>query len=116
MSAGRYNFEIEEGATFTRTITYTDNEDTAIDLDGSTVRMQIRDNYSSPDAVISLSTPSTGITLSDETGKFIITMTATQTESLGIKQGVYDIEVEYDNGTVERILEGRVKISRQVTQ
>jgi hypothetical protein len=116
MSAGRYNFEIEEGATFTRTITYTDNEDTAIDLAGSTVRMQIRDNYSAADAVISLSTPSTGITLSNETGKFTITMTATQTESLGIKQGVYDIEVEYDNGTVERILEGRVKISRQVTQ
>ena len=116
MSAGRYNFEIEEGATFTRTITYTDNEDTAIDLAGSTVRMQIRDNYAAADAVISLSTPNTGITLSNETGKFTITMTATQTESLGIKQGVYDIEVEYSNGTVERILEGRVKISRQVTQ
>lgn len=116
MSAGRYNFEIEEGATFTRTVTYTDNEDTAIDLDAATVRMQIRDNYASENAVISLSTPDTGITLSNETGKFTISMTATQTESLGIKQGVYDIEVEYSNGTVERILEGRVKISRQVTQ
>jgi len=116
MSAGRYNFEIEEGATFTRTITYTDNADTAIDLAESTVRMQIRDNYGATNAVISLSTPSTGITLSSETGKFTVTMTATQTESLGIKQGVYDIEVEYSNGTVERILEGRVKISKQVTQ
>jgi len=116
MSAGRYNFEIEEGATFTRTITYTDNANTAIDLAESTVRMQIRDNYGAANAVISLSTPSTGITLSSETGKFTVTMTATQTESLGIKQGVYDIEVEYSNGTVERILEGRVKISKQVTQ
>ena len=116
MSAGRYNFEIEEGATFTRTITYTDNANTAIDLAESTVRMQIRDNYGATNAVISLSTPSTGITLSSETGKFTVTMTATQTESLGIKQGVYDIEVEYSNGTVERILEGRVKISKQVTQ
>jgi len=116
MSAGRYNFEIEEGATFTRTITYTDSEDTAIDISNATVRMQIRDNYSSETAAISLSSPSNGITLSNETGKFIINITATQTESLGIKQGVYDMEVEYDTGTVERILEGRVKISRQVTQ
>ena len=46
MSAGKYNFEIEAGATFTRTITYKDSTDTAIDLTGATVRMQIRDNYS----------------------------------------------------------------------
>jgi len=116
MSAGKYNFEIEAGATFTRTITYKDSTDTAIDLTGATVRMQIRDNYSAQNAAISLTTPNTGIAFTANTGEFIITITATQTESIPFRQGVYDIEVEYPNGTVERILEGRVKVSTQVTQ
>ena len=117
MSAGKYNFEIEAGATFTRTITYADSEGTPIDLSGATVRMQIRDNYSSQSPSISLSSATSGITLSLSTvGQFTITMTASQTENLGIQQGVYDVEVEYTSGVVERILEGRVKILKQVTQ
>lgn len=116
MSAGKYNFEIEAGATFSRTITYKDSDNDAIDLSGSTVRMQIRNNYSSSDAAISLTTPSTGIAFTSNTGEFTITMTAAQTSAFTFRQGVYDIEIEYSGGTVERILEGRVKISSQVTQ
>jgi hypothetical protein len=116
MSAGKYNFEIEAGATFTRTITYKDSTDTPIDLNGSSVRMQIRDNYSSTEAAVSLSTPSSGIVFTGNTGEFTITITATQTESIDFRQGVYDIEIEYQSGFVERILEGRVKISSQVTK
>lgn len=115
MSAGKYNFEIEAGATFTRTITYKDSEDTAIDLTGSEVRMQIRDNYGAGNPLVSLSSPSSGITFTSNTGEFILTITATQTESLNIRQGIYDIEIEYQSGTVERVLEGRVKVSPQVT-
>jgi hypothetical protein len=116
MSAGKYNFEIEAGATFTRTITYKDSADTAIDLTGAEVRMQIKDNYSSTEAAVSLSTPSSGIVFTGNTGEFTITITATQTESIDFRQGVYDIEIEYQSGVVERVLEGRVKVSPQVTQ
>lgn len=115
MSAGKYNFEIEAGATFTRTITYKDSEDTAIDLTGADVRMQIRDSYGEGDPLVSLSSPSSGITFTSNTGEFVITITATQTDNLNVRQGVYDIEIEYQSGTVERVLEGRVKVSPQVT-
>ena len=116
MSAGRYNYTIEAGATFSRTITYTDPEDTPIDLSGSVIRMQIRDNYSSEEAAISVSTTDGGIVLTGDPGVFVLTLTPELTGSIPFRQGVYDIEIEYADQTVERVLEGRVKISTQVTQ
>jgi hypothetical protein len=116
MSAGKYNFEIEQGATFRRSVTYKDSDDVAIDLSNATVRMQIRNNYSSEEAAISLSTPDSGIALESDTGVFTFTITAEQTAALTFVQGVYDIEIEYASGDVERILEGRVKVSTEVTR
>lgn len=116
MSAGRYNFEIEAGATFSRTITYTDATDTPVDLSGAVLRMQIRDNYSAPTAAVSIDSAGNGITMIPVQGQFTITLTPAQTESIEFRQGVYDIEIEYSQGTVERVLEGRVKIKSQVTQ
>ena len=115
MSAGKYNLDIEAGATFRRTITYTAANDEPVDLFGALIRMQIKDNHLSETAAISLSV-SSGITITEpEDGEFVIEITAAQTESIPFRQGVYDIEIEYTEGTVERILEGRVKITPQVT-
>jgi len=117
MSAGKYNTEIEKGATFKRTITYKDGTDTPVDLFGASIRMQIRDNYTSETAAISIDTSSGGISIDEpENGIFTIELTPAETESLDFRQGVYDIEIEYTEGTVERVLEGRVKIKPQVTQ
>lgn len=115
MSAGRYNLEIEAGATFRRTITYTAANDEPVDLFGASIRMQIKDNHLSETAAVSL-TISNGITITQpEDGEFVIELTPSQTESIPFRQGVYDIEIEYTEGTVERVLEGRVKVTPQVT-
>ena len=121
MSAGKYNFIIEKGATFTRTFTYKDPSDVAIDLTGAVIYMQIRDNYSAEVAAINIDSDNIGgnggITISDPaTGVFVITITDEQTTSIPFAQGVYDIEIHYGNGSVERVLEGRVKVKPQVTQ
>ena len=54
MSAGRYNLEIEAGATFRRTITYTAANDEPVDLFGASIRMQIKDNHLSETPAVSL--------------------------------------------------------------
>lgn len=118
MSAGKYNFEIEKGATFSRTFTYKDPSDVAIDLTGAVIKMQIRDNYTSETAAVNIDSDTLGgITIADPaTGEFVITITDEQTAAIPFAQGVYDIEIHYGNGSVERVLEGRVKVKSQVTQ
>lgn len=116
MSAGRYNFSIERGASFIRTIMYMDPDDIGIDLAGAEVRMQIRDNYSSTEPAIDANSTNGGIIKTGNPGEFTINLTPELTGAVSFNQGVYDVEVEYADGTVERILEGRVKIVRQVTQ
>lgn len=116
MSAGRYNFTIERGATFSRAFTYTSPTNVPIDLSGAAIYMQIRDNYSSVTPAISLSLGS-GITFTNPVlGQFTVLITASQTNGISFAQGVYDIEIVYATTTVERILEGRVKVKSQVTQ
>lgn len=118
MSAGTYNLEMEAGATFTRTITYKDPNDTAIDLTGAVIRMQVRDSIGAETVGISLTSVGTaGISVPTPTnGTFIITVTPAQNSNLDFSQGVYDLEIEYSNGVVERVLEGRVSVKPQVTQ
>ena len=54
MAAGNYNFTIEQGATFTRTLKYKDSSGNPIDLSDYAVRMQIREKISSTSTIISL--------------------------------------------------------------
>ena len=104
MSAGKYNFEIEKGATFSRTFTYKDPSDVVIDLTGAVIKMQIRDNYSSETAAISIDSDTLGgIAVNDPTtGAFIITITDEQTTSIPFAQGVYDIEI-FERKTVVKL-------------
>jgi hypothetical protein len=51
----------------------------------------------------------------DLVGKIMVTVTDEQTELL-TKSGVYDLEVESPGGEVTRIIEGKVRLSREVTR
>jgi hypothetical protein len=116
MSASIYNINIEQGATFTRTITWKDSANVAINLTGYTARMQIRERVESSTALVSL-TNSSGITLGGAAGTVVITITATQTDALpNMKKGVYDLELVSAGGIVTRLLQGEVVVSPQVTR
>lgn len=43
------------------------------------------------------------------------TLSATETAALTWTEGVYDLEVEYADGTVQRYLQGAVTVSREGT-
>ena len=45
MSAGKYSFTIEQGATYRFGIEYTDSSGSYIDLQGYDAKMQIRSDY-----------------------------------------------------------------------
>lgn len=84
-----------------------------VDLTGAIVRMQIREQVGGA-VLLELSTLNGGITITGA-GTITRTISATQTAGLTWAEGVYDLEVEYPDGTVQRYLQGAVSVSREVT-
>lgn len=120
MSAGQYNFEIEQGVTFSKTFTWKDSDGDAIPISGYTIRMMARNDYDDALPVITLSTVATpgGIALVGDgsTGQFTISMTAAVTAAYNFSNLIYDLEAVSAGGVVTRLLEGTITLSKEVTK
>jgi hypothetical protein len=114
MPAGKYSFVIEAGATFNLDFTMYSGG-SKWDLTGYSARMDIRVDIDSPTALISLDTDGNGITLGGSTGLVEIEIDATTTEDFPAGRYVYDFELEDDNGTVWRVIQGCVQVRAEVT-
>lgn len=116
MAAGNYDFVIEQGATFYQELVWKDSVGDPIDLTGYTARMQIRKTVKSSDAILSLTTENGRITLGDAEGTITLEVDAEDTADLTEFCGVYDLEVEASDGTVTRLIQGQIEVSREVTR
>lgn len=119
MAAGKYNFIIEAGATYTTTITYTNNTNVPIAI--TRARISVKDHITDESFVYRASSDtnldtgfSAHITLTT-TGTFVLTIPSTVTSSFTFNQGVYDVEVFLTGGGIVRILEGKFKVKPQVS-
>jgi hypothetical protein len=126
MAAGRYSFVIEQGSTLNLELQYKDANGNPIDLTNYGGQMQIRPSVSSPVIYISLSSSlnadGTGLnfsgsngTTSPTSGSIGIYISAISSSALNFDQAVYDLEI-YSGSFVSRILEGQVKLSKEVTR
>lgn len=127
MAAGRYSFVIEQGATTNIQINWTDASGSAIDLTGYQARMQIRPTVESDVVFLSLSSSlqgscNTGINLSGSngttplsSGSLAIYISAHSSSLLDFNEAYYDLELE-KGCEVTRLLEGKVKLSKNVTR
>jgi len=89
-----------------------------IDLTGYTVRMQGREAMASAGTVFSLSTATSGISVTaGATSTIVVTIagatTATYTSGL---EGVYDVELVSGTGAIDRLLMGRFTVDPEVTR
>ena len=126
MAAGKYSFIIEQGATTNLNVQWTDASGSAVDLTGYQARMQIRPGIESNDVYISLTSDlqpdGTGLNLSGsngetpvQSGSIGIYISAYSSSLLNFTEAYYDLELV--NGIeVTRLLEGRVKLSKNVTR
>jgi hypothetical protein len=115
ISPATYNFTIYEGATFSKSFQLQDEDENNLGTSGWTARMQLRESYSAPSSILSL-TSGDGYLSINSTGLISLTLLATQTANLPENRVlVYDIEV-VDGSTVYRILMGSVTISPEVTR
>lgn len=111
MAAGKYNILVQQGATFFKQVSLKDVDGVPVDLTGATIQGQIRENYDS-DTSIAFST-----SITDEAGGvFTLTIADETTSTITFDRGVYDVEVHYLDGTVDRLLQGSVVVSKEVTK
>lgn len=130
MSAGKYSFTIEQGATFTLELQYKDSNGVPINLTGYSGRMQIRPTVTSPTAILTLSSSlnldGTGLNFSGSngstplsSGSIGIYISSCTSSMLNFSQAHYDLEIYSGSGhcpyTV-RLIEGQVRLSNEVTR
>lgn len=126
MPAGKYSFVIEQGSTLEFEIQYKDSQGTPIDLSGYGARMQVRNDYSSNTILLTLSSSilpdGTGLNMSGSSGTLPLTsgsigiyVSAASSSALTFDRAVYDLEI-HSGSYVSRILQGQVKLSREVTR
>jgi hypothetical protein len=112
--AGIYNITMDQGAQWTLTVQYDNNNGTPFDLTGYTARMQVRPKFGSDNAVLTISSPSSGIVITPLTGTLNLTATTAQTGDIPGGFYVYDLEIT-SGGVVTRLMQGSVTVRDQVT-
>lgn len=126
MAAGKYAFTIEQGATLDFELQYKDGDSVPIDLTGYSGRMQIRPTVASSTVLLSLSSSlqadGTGLNFSGSngstspmSGSIGLYISAVTSSALNFDTAWYDIEIQ-SGSYVVRILEGQVKLSKEVTR
>lgn len=130
MAAAKLDIYIEQGATFSLTVTFRappvppSLTGVPINLTGYTYRGKIRKRLSDTQVIVDLTC--TILDQTTNTGQVTFSLTAAQTAAIALKPQktatrvpepfAYDIEVVYPNSTVDRVLEGVANISPEVTK
>ena len=105
------NLVIDQGTTFSVTITVTDDTGSARNLTNYTARSQMRKSY-----YTTANTAFTANLLNPTDGTITLDLSATQTSALKAGRYVYDVELVSNTATVERIVEGIVTIYPEATK
>lgn len=116
MSAGLYKMVLEQGATFNLVVTWRNPDQTPIDLDGYTAKMQVRPSKGSPEVIATFSTDDATIVLGGALGTIMFDVAADDTATLPAGAYVYDLEMRSSGGQVTRLLEGTFTIDGEVTR
>ena len=105
------NIFIDQGATFTTTVTVTDANGDAVNLSGYSVAAQIRKTFLS-----STATSFTATISNASSGEITISLSPTQTTALEAGRFVYDVLITASGGTKTRVVEGQVTVNPSVTR
>ena len=110
MSAGKYDIKVDQGSDFSLQLTIQESG-IAKDLSGFSLRGQMRPTKDSSTLTATFTTSITDVT----GGVCTISLPYTTTENITVGQYFYDIEL-FTGSTVQRIIEGLVTVSPEVTR
>ncbi len=111
MAAGKFNITIEQGATFSKTLTIKDANGDAINLTGKTFASKLRRKPTDATAAATF----TFTVVNAAAGQVRWSMSATTTAGLIPEYHYYDLEMT-DGATVTRLMEGTAFVKFEVTK
>lgn len=115
--AGVYNITADQGATFSRTLTWTDSARNAYNVTGYTARMHVRANLTSNTTVLELTTENGRISLGGAAGTVTLNVAANTMANISADKYVYDLElVAPSTGVVTRLVQGNFVVRGEVTR
>lgn len=109
MAAAKQNLIIEQKATFRRRLLYRDKFKKPILLTGYSAHMTVR--AADGTMILDLTTENGRITLSVLPGSIDLKISATDTAALTFTTALYDLTLIAPDGTVTRLMEGKVTLS-----
>ena len=119
MAAGVTDLYIEQGATFTRTLTLESSPGVPINLTGYVARGKIKTGATSvnsiADFVCTIGAPLTGVIDVSLTSTITAGIPTTGEKYSSVAKYYYDIEME-SGGVVTRLLNGQITVSPEVTK
>lgn len=117
--AQTYNIHVDQGSTYTLTVSYVDAAGAPVSLTGYNARMQVRETVASTATLAAFtSSPVAGLVVDAAAGTVTLTITSVQTAAYSFANAVYDLEV-FDalaTPTVVRLVQGRFVVNPEVTR
>jgi hypothetical protein len=111
MTAIQLNLYVEAGATFQRSLVYTNDDGSLFDLTGFTALLQVRETVKSTTVKLAVNP-----TIDVATATISWSFSASQTSTLTAPSYVYAMELTNSSGFVIRLLEGAVTVSPEVVR
>jgi len=109
--AYRYDLRIDQGATLALDIECQDDLGNPMDLTGYAARAQIRYRYTDTDPAAVFS-----VVLNETPGVVSLILGAAQSAGLTRPTGVWDCQLTWPDGTVQRLAEGKATIFPEVSR
>jgi len=108
-----YDLKITQGSDYSIRLNLKESDGSLINLSGYSVSGLIKHRYSDSTTIINLSPDVVG----DGTSGIVdIKLTPTETSSLPVMEGVYDVEkYNSDHSSISKILKGKVLVYPEVT-
>lgn len=112
-----YNTTIDQGADWFLNFQYKNPDGTPIILTGYSAALQVRTSPLAKTAVLTLTSPSSGIVITANTGTLAVHATAAQTATITNGKYAYDLEITAPStNIVTRLVQGTIEVSPQVTR
>lgn len=119
MAAHKVPLKLEQGATYDKFWIWKSGpkgEEEPVDLVGCEVRAQIRPELESSTVLLDLTTANGRIILGGAPGKIRILITDEDTALLTFDSAVYDLFIDFPDGSSVRRMAGPVALTRRVTR
>lgn len=121
MAAGSLDITVEQGATYSLSLTFLDSDSAPVNVSTWEFRGQIRSAYDDSDIIAAFT-----FTAGSASNIVVVSLTDTVTSAIPVdassgpkkknKKYAYDIEAEKPDGSVVRVVQGVASVSPEVTK